>query len=91
MNHGVDRKTLLAAADLAQRQSVSPEAALLGEGLVPEKAFYVALADWLNVPYYTGSPEPDTTTEVAAAIQAGFAAMANPERSRRRSRRAAPR
>ena len=74
-NYGVKHEILELAAELAERQGVSPEAALLGEGLVPERLFYASLADWLGAPYYDSVSSLDPGPNVNAAILSGFAGM----------------
>ena len=76
-SYGVDPTVLARAADLANRQGVGPDAALLDEGFVGERAFYSALADWLGVPYYDGTPAPKPGVHVNAAIASGFATLAS--------------
>ena len=73
--HGVGARTLAWARDLAMRQGVGPEEALLAEGVISEKAFYRALADRLGVPYYNGDPALRACPDVNAAILSGFASL----------------
>jgi glycosyltransferase XagB len=54
LNYGVSIETLNAAVGLARGQGVSPDAALLAEGLVADEDFYRALADHLGVDFLDG-------------------------------------
>lgn len=74
--HGVDRKLLIRAGEIAESVGVSPEAALLGEGWISEKAFYTALADHIGVPYYDGTLRAAQGTDPDAAIAHGFVRLA---------------
>ena len=73
--HGVGARTLAWAQDLAKRQGVGPEETLLAEGLISEKAFYLALADRLGVPYYNGEPAPRWCPDANVAIASGLASL----------------
>ena len=56
--------------------NVSPEAALLGEGWISEKAFYVALAEEIGAPYYDGAQRVEDGVDFEAAVASGFARLA---------------
>ena len=75
-DYGVPRGTLIEASEVAKREGVSADSALLGEGWVSQEGFYRALAHRLNAPYYTGEPAFHAGTDPQAAIASGFAALA---------------
>ena len=52
--YGVAPGVLLRASEEGERDGVSAEQALLGEGLLGEDAYYCALARRLRLPYYRG-------------------------------------
>ncbi len=56
-NHGVSIDALNQTAELARRQGVSADAALLAEGVVDEDAFYRALAEHLGAGFLTSEIE----------------------------------
>ncbi len=74
-DYGVDRRTLRQAGEIAERHGVSPEAALLDEGMIGEEQFYLALADLLRTPYYAGEPPVDPAADPRFAISSGFVAL----------------
>ena len=74
-DYGVDRRTLRQACEIAERHGVSPEAALLDEGMIGEEQFYLALADLLRTPYYAGEPPVDPAADPRFAISSGFVAL----------------
>jgi cellulose synthase/poly-beta-1,6-N-acetylglucosamine synthase-like glycosyltransferase len=64
------------AAKLAQRQGVSADAALLGEGLVEEEVFYRALADYLRVDFPSQAFEIEPPADAMLATAQGYARLA---------------
>jgi cellulose synthase/poly-beta-1,6-N-acetylglucosamine synthase-like glycosyltransferase len=56
-NHGVSVEALSEAAELARRQGVSADAALLAEGVIDEDSFYRALAEHLGVGFLASDIE----------------------------------
>lgn len=68
--YGVPMEALTYAATLARRQGVSADAALLGEGVVPEEVFYRALADHLQVSYLDDAL--DAAPGAAATVENGY-------------------
>lgn len=77
---GVPTTLLHYAVQLARRQGVSPDEALLGEGLVEEEVFYRALAEYLHADFLSGESEIDRPDDVMLAASRGFARLApNPE------------
>jgi cellulose synthase/poly-beta-1,6-N-acetylglucosamine synthase-like glycosyltransferase len=69
---GASAQMLARAAEIAREVGVSADAALLGEGLVQEEAFYRALADELGAPFHTGPAALDLTASPSRAIRAGL-------------------
>jgi hypothetical protein len=53
-DYGASEDALVRAAEIAAEIGVSPDAALLGEGLVSEEFFYQSLADRVGAPYHVG-------------------------------------
>src|SRR6185437_6121623 len=53
--YGAPIASLLRAGEIAREIGVSPDMALLGEGLAQEEFFYRALADWLGAPFHVGA------------------------------------
>jgi cellulose synthase/poly-beta-1,6-N-acetylglucosamine synthase-like glycosyltransferase len=60
----------------AQRDGVSAEQALLGEGLIDEEIYYRALARHLRLPFYRGEIPVAQSVEVDPAIACGVAPLA---------------
>jgi glycosyltransferase XagB len=74
--YGVPRELLQYAADLARRQGVSPDAALLAEGLMEEQNFYRSLADYLDVQFLEKGFEIAPRADAFLAIRQGYAPLA---------------
>jgi cellulose synthase/poly-beta-1,6-N-acetylglucosamine synthase-like glycosyltransferase len=70
--YGAPMGALLRAGELAEELGVSPDAALLGEGLAKEEFFYRALADRLGAPFHVGGAPLDNTASPAHAVKAGL-------------------
>ena len=78
--YGVSRERLILAGEIAERLRVNPEAVVLGEGYLSERAFYLALAREIGVPYYDGSQRAEVGADYEAAIRHGFVRLAeNPQ------------
>ena len=75
-SQGVGPGPLLQAMRIAERCGVSADAALLGEGLLPEEDYFRALARHLRVPYFCGEPAIDDAIDPARAIASGIAPLA---------------
>ncbi len=75
-SHGVGPGRLLQAMRIAERCGVSADAALLGEGLLPEEDYFRALARHLRVPYFCGELAIDDAIDPARAIASGIAPLA---------------
>ena len=75
-DYGAAPEMLLRAGEIAARQGVAPDLALLGEGLAQEEVFYRALADWLRVPFHVGSTPLDTSVSPARAVNSGLVYVA---------------
>ncbi|MGD0642705.1 MAG: hypothetical protein ABSC22_18350 [Roseiarcus sp.] len=75
-SQGVGPGMLLQAMRTAERCGVSADAALLGEGLLPEEVYYRALARHLGVPYCCGELAIAGGVDPAPAIASGFARLA---------------
>jgi cellulose synthase/poly-beta-1,6-N-acetylglucosamine synthase-like glycosyltransferase len=69
---GAPAEALARAAEIAETLGVTPDMALLGEGMVQEEFFYRALADWLGAPYHIGAAPLDTTASPARALNVGL-------------------
>jgi cellulose synthase/poly-beta-1,6-N-acetylglucosamine synthase-like glycosyltransferase len=74
--YGVAPGVLLRASEEGERDGVSAEQALLGEGLLGEDAYYCALARRLRLPYYRGEVPVAASVEVEPAIACGVAPLA---------------
>ena len=72
----LERAALLQAAAAAERDGVSAEQALLGEGLLDEEAYYRALARRLRLPFYRGEIPVAQSVEADPAIVYGVAPLA---------------
>ncbi len=71
---------MIRAGEIGERLKVSSDVALLGEGWISERSFYMALAYEIGAPYYDGAWLVDPQTDYEAAILHGFARLApNPE------------
>lgn len=70
--YGAPLETLLKAGRIAEDIGVSPDCALLREGLAQEEFFYRALADTLGAPYHVGGAALDSKVSPARALNAGF-------------------
>jgi cellulose synthase/poly-beta-1,6-N-acetylglucosamine synthase-like glycosyltransferase len=70
--HGIGPRILLEATELAAREGVSADVALLHHGLLSEEEFYRCLASHVGIPYleHTVRVEvgPDPTTVIASGI-----------------------
>ena len=75
-SQGVGPGMLLQAMRTAERCGVSADAALLGEGLLPEEDYFRALARHLRVPYFCGELAIDDAIDPARAIASGIAPLA---------------
>ena len=75
-SQGVGPGLLLQAMRIAEREGVDADAALLGEGLVPEEVYYRALARHLRLPYFCGELPIDDGVDPARAIASGIAPLA---------------
>jgi len=73
---GFEPGALLQAAAAAERDGVSAEQALLGEGLIGEEAYYRALARRLRLPFYRGEIRVAQSVEADPAIASGVAPLA---------------
>jgi cellulose synthase/poly-beta-1,6-N-acetylglucosamine synthase-like glycosyltransferase len=73
---GVPMALLQYATQLARRQGVSADAALLGEGLMEEEAFYRALADHLGVEFLSQAFEIRRPIDSELALKQGCARLA---------------
>jgi cellulose synthase/poly-beta-1,6-N-acetylglucosamine synthase-like glycosyltransferase len=80
---GVARGTLLRAGETARRCNVSPDAALLADGTISERDFYVALAAEIGVPYYDGLLRAEEGIDFEAAATTGYARLAPNEQGLR--------
>jgi cellulose synthase/poly-beta-1,6-N-acetylglucosamine synthase-like glycosyltransferase len=67
---------LLKAEAAARRDGVSAEQALLGEGLIGEEEYYLALARRLRLPFYRGEIPVAHSVEPDPAIACGVAPLA---------------
>jgi cellulose synthase/poly-beta-1,6-N-acetylglucosamine synthase-like glycosyltransferase len=76
VGQGVGPGPLLQAMRAAERCAVSADAALLGEGLLPEEAYFRALARRLRVPYFSGELAIADDIDPASAIASGIAPLA---------------
>ena len=74
--YGASADILVRAGEIAAEIGVSPDAALLGEGLVSEEFFYQALADRVGAPYHVGRVALDTTASPARALKSGIVYLA---------------
>ena len=74
--YGAPAATLTRAGEIARDLGVSPDVALLCEGLAQEETFYRALADRLGAPFHVGGAPLDTTASPARAIQSGLVYLA---------------
>ena len=74
--YGAPMDSLLRAGEIAQAIGVSPDMALLGEGLAQEEFFYRALADRLGAPFHVGGAPLDNTVSPARALNAGLVYLA---------------
>ncbi len=80
---GVAPARILQAMSVAERCGVGADAALLGEGLLAEEAYFRALARHLGVPYFCDSLAIADGVDPAQAIMSGIAPLApNPSRLR---------
>ena len=70
--YGAPVGALLRAGEIAEAVGVSPDMALLGEGLAQEEFFYRALADRLGAPFHVGGAPLDNTASPAHAVKAGL-------------------
>jgi len=70
--YGAPIASLLRAGEIAREIGVSPDMALLGEGLAQEEFFYRALADWLGAPFHVGAAPLDNAVSPARAVNAGL-------------------
>jgi hypothetical protein len=61
---------------VAERCAVTADAALLGEGLIPEEVYFRALARRLRVPYFCGELAIAEAVDPAAAIASGIVPLA---------------
>jgi hypothetical protein len=75
-SQGVEPGPLLQAMRAAERCAVSADAALLGEGLLPEEAYFRALARRLRVPYFAGEQAIADDIDPALVIASGIAPLA---------------
>ena len=73
---GFAPSALRQAAAAAERTGVSVEQALLGEGLISEEAYYLALARRLRLPFYRGEIAIAEQVDVEPAIACGVAPLA---------------
>ena len=73
---GLEPGALLQAAAAAERDGLSAEQALLGEGLLGEEAYYRALANRLRLPFYRGEIPVAQSVEADPAIVCGVAPLA---------------
>ena len=73
--HSVGPGVLLQAMRIAERCRCSADAALLGEGLISEDAYYRALARQLRVPFFDGELAIDESVDPAKAIASGIAPL----------------
>ena len=69
---GAPLESLFKAGRIVEDVGVSPDCALLREGLAQEEFFYRALADRLGAPFHVGGAPLDTTASPARALNAGF-------------------
>jgi len=74
--YGVAPGLLLRASAAAERDGVSAEQTLLGEGLLDEDSYYCALARRLRLPFYRGEAPIAASVEIDAAIACGVAPLA---------------
>ena len=70
--YGAPLEALARAGEIAAAIGVSPDMALLGEGLAQEEFFYRALADRLGAPFHVGGAPLDNTASPARAVNAGL-------------------
>src|SRR4051794_23367350 len=70
--YGAPIANLLEAGRIAEAIGVSPDCALLREGLAQEEFFYRALADRLGAPFHVGGAPLDGATSPARALNTGF-------------------
>jgi len=73
---GIDPGLLLKATTIAERCGVEADAALLGEGLVAEEAYYRALARRLRVPYFHSDLAIADHVDAERAVASGVAPLA---------------
>jgi cellulose synthase/poly-beta-1,6-N-acetylglucosamine synthase-like glycosyltransferase len=76
VGQGLEPGALLQAAAAAERDGLSAEQALLGEGLLGEEAYYRALANRLRLPFYRGEIPVAQSVEADPAIVCGVAPLA---------------
>lgn len=74
---GLGPGPLLQAMRIAERCAASPDAALLGEGLIGEESYFRALARHLRVPYFSGELAIADGVDPASAIASGIAPLAS--------------
>jgi hypothetical protein len=74
--YGAPLEALLRAGEIAEEVGVSPDFALLGEGLAQEEFFYRALANRVGAPYHVGPVALDASAAPARAVNAGLAYLA---------------
>jgi cellulose synthase/poly-beta-1,6-N-acetylglucosamine synthase-like glycosyltransferase len=67
---------LLRAGETARRLKVSPEAVLLADGEISERAFYTALAEEIGVPYYDGALPAQEGVDFERAVATGYFLLA---------------
>jgi hypothetical protein len=75
-DYGAPAEVLLRAGEIAEALGVSPDAALLGEGLAQEEFTYRALADRLGLPFHVGAAPLDAVVSPARAINVGLVYLA---------------
>jgi hypothetical protein len=76
VGQGVGPGRLLQAMRAAERCAVSADAALLGEGLLPEEVYFRALARRLRVPYFSGELAIADDVDPASVVASGVAPLA---------------
>jgi hypothetical protein len=90
VGQGVGPGPLLQAMRAAERCAVSADAALLGEGLLPEEVYFRALARRLRVPYFSGELAIADDVDPASVVASGVAPLAPNGLGRGCGRRPAP-
>jgi hypothetical protein len=75
-DYGAPVTTLIRAGEIAEEHRVSPDWALLGEGLAQEDFFYRALADRLGVPFHVGGAPLENVVSPEHAINVGVVYLA---------------